>query len=611
METVSNESCSFPEDSTDTSTNIKAVQLATESVKISNSKIELEQKILELTLHSESLENENKRLQEENVMLRRRTSQQLESFASMVHELRTPLSCIVCLTDLLLLDDIRSSIVLRSVVAAANDPSSENDSSSENNSLSSEQRESIQLIASSCGLLRSVVDDVLDFSKLESGNIHVQLRQVNAKYIVKNVIDTCTVHGKQTRNVSIHTKYINEDIIPVPEYIETDSRLLSQIMFNLLGNAIKFSRQFGTIDVTISTESTCNSDSNPSIIALTDQILRISVKDYGKGIEKEQIQRIFQPFHQVNCVGSNELNPDHNSSQECSASSSNVTYKSHDDRGTGLGLSIANTIVTALGGTLTVDSELGCWSEFTVLLPIRSTSQTTESIETSNINQHSLIDTPLESSNKNEVELNSSRINTKLFINSPNQFSLSNPSVNMNIYESRNKYKVLIAEDNLINQKVLHRVLKKIGINDIDIVNNGKEAVEITLHKHYDVIFMDIQMPIMDGFEATREIVSRNKALMKSKLQSNISTSDSLVGSKVTTTTTTKTSSSTDSVNTKRPSPVLYSLMDNDPQIPVIIFLSAHASESFKDMTLEVGGNGFISKPFYLPQIQNIFDNLS
>lgn len=118
------------------------------------------------------------------------------------------------------------------------------------------------------------------------------------------------------------------------------------------------------------------------------------------------------------------------------------------------------------------------------------------------------------------------------------------------------KIRVMIAEDNHINQKVLHRTLTRIGIQDIDIVGNGKQAVEAHEKKGYDIIFMDLQMPIMDGLEATGIISSRKKA--------------------------------------------------KNEAFPKIAFLTAHALQDYQDKAAACGVDGFISKPFKMDILKEL-----
>merc|ERR1712238_197443 len=130
------------------------------------------------------------------------------------------------------------------------------------------------------------------------------------------------------------------------------------------------------------------------------------------------------------------------------------------------------------------------------------------------------------------------------------------PKRNTKIYPPR-KLKVLIAEDNVINQKVLDRILKRVGVTDITIVDNGKKAVDSSAINHYDCILMDMQMPIMDGLEATKQIVKRD-----GKENANI------------------------------------------------VFVTAHALVEFKAKALKAGGIDFVTKPFKMEDIHILLTKL-
>jgi CheY-like chemotaxis protein len=119
--------------------------------------------------------------------------------------------------------------------------------------------------------------------------------------------------------------------------------------------------------------------------------------------------------------------------------------------------------------------------------------------------------------------------------------------------------RVLIAEDNRVNQKVLVRTLEKIGMKNIDVVQNGLEAVNITAQKDYDIIFMDWMMPVMDGLQATKLIVARRERQL-------------------------------------------------DQNHPRIVFLTAHALDDYREQAANAGGDGFISKPFKIAGIQKLLE---
>jgi signal transduction histidine kinase len=262
---------------------------------------------------------------------------QLQHFASMSHEIRTPLNCIVGLSSLLV-DDA---------------------------TLDSKQKESMRMIMSSCDLLRNVVNDVLDFSKLEPGVVTNKMGWINLQEILDTVVYSISQNEAfAAKDLSIRTFYDPN----VKEHLWSDGQRLQQILYNLLGNAIKFSWPSGVVELSVSHDVIVENEDNDELLSRSDhardapldslqqqqqqkqhdghEMIHFVVKDYGKGIAKKDFEKIFNPFSQA--------------SQETSASHG----------GTGLGLSITSRLASALGGSIFVDSILGEWSQFTVDLPL-------------------------------------------------------------------------------------------------------------------------------------------------------------------------------------------------------------------------------------------------
>lgn len=211
----------------------------------------------------------NRDLAEANAQLEVQSARQLEHFACMSHEIRTPLNCIVGMSSLLL-DDAEKMEPLHA--------------------------DSIKMINTSGELLKAVVDDVLDYAKLESGSFEVDIKSTHLQDTVDSVVHGVSRNCKE-KNVRLRPHYS----ACLPQVIETDSRRLQQVLFNLLGNASKFSRPNSVIEFAIST----NDVSIPSVGELGDpqkavgKVLRFTVKDYGKGVAKKDFKRIFEPFSQA------------------------------------------------------------------------------------------------------------------------------------------------------------------------------------------------------------------------------------------------------------------------------------------------------------------------
>ena len=270
----------------------------------------LEQKVLERTA---KLERSNKKLAKANKNVMLASARQLQTFASMSHEIRTPLNCIIGLSSLMQEDQLEPK-----------------------------QAESLRMINTSGELLLQVVNDVLDYSKLEAGKVAVEMGKSSLQDALNAVVRSIETNAL-VKNVSVETFFD----CTVGEFFFTDSRRLQQILYNLLGNAIKFSSEEGVVELRL---QHCrrpvqpDKDSTGYIMQAfgTEKVLRFVVKDYGKGIERDNFQKIFTPFGQAD----------------------NSTERIYG--GTGLGLAITAKLVRALGGTISVDSEVGEWTEMHV-----------------------------------------------------------------------------------------------------------------------------------------------------------------------------------------------------------------------------------------------------
>ncbi|MDQ2084906.1 ATP-binding protein [Herbivorax sp. ANBcel31] len=325
--------------------------------------------------------------------------------ANMSHEIRTPMNGILGFLDLLYGTD-----------------------------LSLEQKDYVKEAKVASEMLLYLINDILDFSKIEAGKLVIEETVFSIKTCVENVISIFMPKVSE-KNIVIETKIHSS----VPEKVIGDSNRLRQILMNLIGNAVKFTEQ-GKINIDVFAEKQLKGGDT----------IKIEVKDTGIGIEKEKINKLFNPFTQED---------------------SSTTRKYG---GTGLGLAISKKLLELMNGKIFVESELGKGSIFKVFIPF--------------------------SKYKNEKN---HLIGDNSHQNKANYFDKNKTLIKANI--DNKDIKVLLVEDNEINIKVLSTMLKKLNII-CDIAVNGEEAVEAIKEKNYDIVFMDCQMPVMDGYQATKEI---------------------------------------------------------------------------------------------------------
>jgi CheY-like chemotaxis protein len=255
---------------------------------------------------------------------------------------------------------------------------------------------------------------------------------------------------------------------------------LRQILFNLLGNALKFTDK-GTVTFEVSkmTNQELISDLASSIyinaitcsshsISSTSEVVYVlfTIADTGIGIEAEKLNKIFLPFEQVG---------EHK-------------FKS---QGTGLGLAISQKIAQFLGGEISVTSELGVGSCFNLRLPFEVVNTIDYGASDHDPHQYLL--------SKNSAQVSSSLHGFDSTL--AQQYPLQ----------------ILLAEDNIVNQKVASRLFQRLGYI-VDIANNGLEVIEMLRSRNYDLVFMDIQMPVMDGLEATAKILEEWNFAMRPRI---------------------------------------------------------------------------------------------
>ena len=312
--------------------------------------------------------------------------------ANMSHEIRTPLNAILGFTNLL-----------------------------QRNKLDDDSQEFVQAIQKSGESLLNIINDILDLSKIEAGMMRIESMPFSIRGLVNSVITMFTTKANEKKLQLF--EYVDETI---PDNLEGDAIRLTQILVNLIGNALKFTEK-GSITINISNEG------------ITGDIVKtgIAITDTGIGIEKEKLQYIFERFQQAE---------------------DSVTRKYG---GTGLGLSIVKDLVTLQKGNIEVTSTPGKGTTFYLTLNYKiSPEQTQKSSSGEIITGH---------------------------------------------YPAFQNVSILVVEDNEINQNLIKHLFNNWNLN-FDLANDGKEAINKLKAGKYDLILMDIQMPAMDGYTATREI---------------------------------------------------------------------------------------------------------
>ncbi len=322
--------------------------------------------------------------------------------------------------------------------------------------LNQEQTDFVQTIIECGDALLTIINDILDFSKIESGMVEIEEKVF---VLEDTVIAVVKLMESLASAKQIDLKYA---IAPdIPTTVIGDRARLRQILLNLVGNAIKFTAH-GLVMITI----------NGGFKANTNKYeLRFAIADTGIGIEKEQITKLFQAFTQAD-------------------SSINRKYG-----GTGLGLAISKRLVELMGGTIWIES-LGNIGGYP---PTNWTSDGQADDQGSIF--HFAIGVSISASETEIIKQSQA---------STSNPHLINPEINPEIDpELAIKFplRILLAEDNPVNQMFTRLILKRLGYQ-IDIANNGFEAVQATQEQPYDLILMDVQMPKMDGLTATKLIRS-------------------------------------------------------------------------------------------------------
>ena len=285
--------------------------------------------------------------------------------------------------------------------------------------------------------LLSLINDVLDMSRIESGSVEIEYAAVHLPDILndlKTIIQGSSYSRQQKLTIDAQD-ILHEDII-------TDKLRLTQVFLNISSNAVKFTPVGGRISICVS-EKPCNRDGFTTVI--------FRVKDNGSGMSPEFREHVFDSFAREHTVTENGIG------------------------GTGLGMAIAKNIVDMMGGTIQVESEVGKGTEFTVAL---------------------------------ECEIAGEAVKQESVPEPEELIKCENQKPQAESKRSYKGKKALLVEDNELNREIATAILEEIGL-DVDIAEDGTDAVNMMSSaegRKYDLIFMDIQMPKMDGYTATREI---------------------------------------------------------------------------------------------------------
>ena len=398
---------------------------------------ELERRVEERTIRLREENEERKKIQEQAELANETKNRFL---ATISHEVRTPINAIIGFCDLAINPDVHD-----------------------------DHQTNLKRVKDSSEHLLALIKDIIDYAQIESGRMELKKFTFDIHNLIESVVNAYYLDAT-SKKIKL-TSQISED---VPKFVIGDSDAIRQILYNLIGNAIKFTDK-GSIDINIDLAEQALESDNVK--------LKFTVKDTGIGISQLKQKLIFMDFTQ-----------------------GGGTSSSRRYGGVGLGLTICKYFVESMEGTISVKSEKekGSEFEFDIILGVDKT-KTAKKVVKKKLQKKAL--------------------------------------------------DILVVEDNLLNSQVVTSFLKRLG-HTSDIADNGKIALEKLAKKDYDVVLMDIEMPEMDGIEATKEIRQGN-------------------------------------YNVK------------NPNVPIVA-LTAHALRDYEEKSFEVGMNSYLTKPIDIERLTDV-----
>ena len=369
---------------------MKDLRVQKEAISLENSQLVQIRRDLELT---------NEKLAHSRDQALEGVRQKSQFLANMSHEIRTPMNGVFGMIDLL-----------------------------HDTNLNQDQEKLVSIAHSSAETLLRIIDDILEFSKIEAGKVSIERTPFN---LTETVEASVALYSEAASSKGLELMIGFED---TPAWVVGDPHRFQQVLNNLISNALKFT-DVGAVQVSV---RKVQGETGPGILT--------EVKDCGIGMSAAQLEELFAPFIQADASYARKFG------------------------GTGLGLSICKHLVDLLGGELNCESELGNGTSFSIRLPFAPyTPKNGERID--------------EFAGQSTLGLSS--------VTQPNHdFS---------------GMRVLLVEDNRVNQEVARRFLLKLNC-EVCCAGNGELALEVLKHEQFDCVFMDCQMPVLDGYEATRQI---------------------------------------------------------------------------------------------------------